>query len=60
MKVIAANRKKMIEARTAAVKERSEGRPEQAAAIVKDSFQPAMQAYQQSQRRLCGLARTSL
>ncbi|OOV05447.1 methyl-accepting chemotaxis protein [Rhodoferax fermentans] len=50
MKVIAANRKKMIEARTAAVKERSEGRPEQATAIVKDSFQPAMQAYQQSQR----------
>jgi methyl-accepting chemotaxis protein len=50
LQTIAANRKKVLEARAAAVKQRSDGQLEQAATVIKEVFQPAMQTYQQSQR----------
>jgi len=55
LQTIAANRKKVLEARAAAVKQRSDGQLEQAAAVIKDVFQPAMLTYQQSQRDFVNL-----
>jgi methyl-accepting chemotaxis protein len=55
LQTIATNRKKVLEARAAAVKQRSDGQLEQAAALIKDVFQPAMQTYQQSQRDFVAL-----
>ena len=50
LQTIAANRKKVLEARAIAVKTRSEGQLEEAAKLTKEIFQPAMATYQQSQR----------
>jgi methyl-accepting chemotaxis protein len=55
LKTIADARKKVLEARAAAIKQRADGQLEDAAKLTKDVFQPAMQAYQQSQRDFVSL-----
>jgi len=55
LKTIATNRKVMIEARTAAMKQRGEGLLEESAATIATVFQPAMDAYQKSQRDFVAL-----
>ena len=55
LKTIAANRKVVLEARANAMKQRIEGLQEESAATIGTVFQPAMDAYQKSQRDFVAL-----
>ena len=60
MAVIAANRKVVLETRSVAMKFRAEGNPDQLTATLTNQYDPAMAAYQKSQREFQAMGEQAL